>query len=538
MRGASSRKTRGAHDLSAAGKGEFNPMKTLMMVCLLLAFAVRNHAGTLRPLARSQLLDKIRGAWAGQMIGVSYGAPTEFRFQGKMIEGPIKSADIGNAIDQDDLYVEMTFARVMDTMGLDATTEQYGEAFRDSRYELWHANAGARRNLARGLKAPLSGDPRYNLHCDDIDFQIESDFIGTMCPGLPRAANHFAGRVGRVMNHGDGLYGGMFIAGMYAAAFFEKDPRRVVEAGLASIPPGSAYAAVIRDVLDWSRAYPEDWRQTWQRLQDKWDRDDICPDGFHQPFNIDAKLNGGYVALGLLYGGGDWDRTLEIATRCGQDSDCNPSSAAGILGTIAGFQKIPEKYRNPIGPVADAKFSFTEYSFNTIVSSTERRALAVIERAGGKIDDEEVLIPVQAAEPPPLELSGYGRPAQLISHEDAAWKWQEGWAEEKNVAERDQRSSRVARHGGAVATLEFTGTGVGLVGELTGDGGRADVFLDGVKCELVADAYIGPNTHDDDLWRITGLAPGKHTLRVVTQGKADPRSSGQAVRIGYAITFQ
>ena len=211
---------------------------------------------------------------------------------------------------------------------------------------------------------------------------------------------------------------------------------------------------------------------------------------------------------------------------------------AGILGTIAGFQKIPEKYRNPIGPVADAKFSFTEYSFNTIVSSTERRALAVIERAGGKIDDEEVLIPVQAAEPPPLELSGYGRPAQLISHEDAAWKWQEGWAEEKNVAERDQRSSRVARHGGAVATLEFTGTGVGLVGELTGDGGRADVFLDGVESELVADAYIGPNTHDDDLWRITGLAPGKHTLRVVTQGKADPRSSGQAVRIGYAITFQ
>jgi hypothetical protein len=54
----------------------------------------------------------------------------------------------------------------------------------------------------------------------------------------------------------------------------------------------------------------------------------------------------------------------------------------------------------------------------------------------------------------------------------------------------------------------------------------------------VADAYIGPNTHDDDLWRITGLAAGRHTLRIVTQGKADPRSSGQVLRIGYAIVFE
>src|SRR6478736_4808479 len=186
-----------------------------------------------RRINRAALLDKIRGGWAGQMIGVSYGAPTEFRSNGKIVEGNLRGyrdwspARLENAIDQDDLYVEMTFAEVMDTVGLEATTEQYGEMFKDSKYELWHANAGARRLLNRGLKAPLSGDPRYNVHADDIDFQIESDFIGLMTPGLPRAANTYADRVGRVMNWGDGLYGGMFFAGMYSA-FFESDPRRVV----------------------------------------------------------------------------------------------------------------------------------------------------------------------------------------------------------------------------------------------------------------------------------------------------------------------
>ena len=92
----------------------------------------------------------------------------------------------------------------------------------------------------------MSGHPDYNIHANDIDFQIESDFIGLMCPGLPQASNRFADRVGRVMNYGDGLYGGMLFGAMYAAAYFESDPRKVVETGLACIPAKSACARLIR----------------------------------------------------------------------------------------------------------------------------------------------------------------------------------------------------------------------------------------------------------------------------------------------------
>src|SRR5205809_4124309 len=120
----------------------------LVALTLCLAF-VPNLAsaqnGAFRRLSPATLEDKIRGGWAGQMIGVSFGAPTEFRSNGKIIEGelPAWAPDhVSNAIDQDDLYVEMTFAAVMDHIGLNATTVQYGEAFKDSRYDLWHANAG------------------------------------------------------------------------------------------------------------------------------------------------------------------------------------------------------------------------------------------------------------------------------------------------------------------------------------------------------------------------------------------------------------
>ncbi len=355
-----------------------------------LALAASDASAQERRIARSTLEDKIRGGWAGQMIGVAFGAPTEFRWNGRIVEGPIawEPGQVAGSINQDDLYVEMTFAEVLDRVGLDARSRDFGEMFRDSRYELWHANASARRLLQNGLESPATGNPENNPHANDIDFQIESDFIGLMTPGLPREANRFAAEVGRVMNAGDGLYGGMFFSGMYAAAFFESDPRKVVEEGLRSIPAESGYARIVRDVLSWSREQT-DWKKTWQLIKDKWDRDDLCPEGALQDFNIDARLNGAYVVLGLLYGGGDFSRTLDVATRAGQDSDCNPSSAAGILGTILGYSSIPDQWRSGIPAIAGTRFAYTRYSFDEIVASTMNRALAVVARAGGKVEGDE-----------------------------------------------------------------------------------------------------------------------------------------------------
>jgi hypothetical protein len=512
------------------------PLTAFIAVALLVAQAGFAHAAPCT-LSRDVLRDKIRGAWAGQMIGVVYGAPTEFRSMGKINEGQIKAFDLSNAIVQDDLYVEMTFAHVMDTIGLDATTADYGEAFKNSKYELWHANAGARRNLNRGLAAPMSGNPRFNIHADDIDFQIEADFIGIMCPGLPRVSNQYCDRVGRVMNYGDGLYGGMFVCGMYTAAYFESDPRKVVESGLACIPARSPYARLVRDLLNWSAQEPKDWRKVWQQVEAKWDTNDVCPDGVFRDFNIDAKLNGAYIAFGLLYGQGDWQQTMEIATRCGQDSDCNPSSACGVLGAMIGYASIPEHYKPELDKLADTKFDFTEYSFNDIVKSTEARTLKIIQQAGGKVSDTEVVIPRQSPKAPKLELSNFGVPLKVWKCPDAAWNWQGKWVEQVGHVWSDKIDMRVADGAGSEATLKFNGTGVALASDLSQEGGRADVYVDGVKSGLVADAYIVPKTHDTDLWRVHGLKPGEHTLRLVMRDDADPRSGGHKLTIGYAVVY-
>ncbi len=501
------------------------------LVLLLVLTPASPAADAKRRLSRAALLDKIRGGWAGQMIGVAYGAPTEFKSNGRIGEWDLawKPGMLANAIDQDDLYVEMTFSRVMDDLGLDASTRDYGDAFRDSKYHLWHANAGARRILGQGRHAPWSGHPKYNIHANDIDFQIEADFIGLMTPGLPRFSNRLCDRVGRVMNYGDGLYGGMFVCGMYSAGFFETDPRRVVEAGLACIPERSEYALLLRDLLDWSAQFPADWRRVWQLVQDKWDRDDPCPDGVHAAFNIDAKLNGAYIAFGLLFGGGDFLKTMEISTRCGQDSDCNPSSAAGVLGVMLGHDRIPAEFKAELPALADRKFAFTDYSFNDIVRSTESRALAAIRRAGGTVTEAEVVVPVQKPKAPRLEQWSPGIPDRRLPVSDAAWSFQGSWA----VADH----ARISTQAGEVATLKFEGVAVALMGPLDQAGGRADVFLDGRRVGM-ADAYIVENTHDNALWHAYGLEPGQHVLKLVTRPDRDPRSKANRVGLSQAIVYR
>lgn len=513
---------------------------SVVALLLTLTSAASEAAAALpmRRLSPAALEDKVRGGWAGQMIGVSFGAPTEFRSNGKIIEGEVawQPENVSNAIVQDDLYVEMTFAEVMDRFGLDATSEQYGEMFKDSKYMLWHANAAARRLLNRGIKAPWSGHPKYNAHANDIDFQIESDFIGLMTPGLPREANKYADRVGRVMNYGDGLYGGMFFAGMYAAAFFESDPEKVVRAGLLSIPEGSGYAKVIKSVLAEHAKNPADWRRTWQAITDAWDKDDPCPDGALRPFNIDARLNGAWVALGLLYGHGDFAKTLDVSTRAGQDSDCNPSSALGILGVILGYERIPDLWKAGIPRIATTRFDYTSYTFQTIVASTLARARRVIEGAGGTITATEVAIPAQTAEAPALEQWDVDPPTKRVEPRDPAWTWGAGWEEAVLKNSGSEGPVRSATTTGAEATFRFSGTGVALMGAMTQAGGRADVFLDGQKAGEI-DAWIPPNTNDNDLWHATGLKPGDHTVRVVKRADKDERSTGSEVALERAIVY-
>ena len=366
-----------------------------------------------RRISLPEYRDKMKAAWIGQMVGVGWGAPTEFRFEGRIIpdeEVPPWDPEMINQYQQDDLYVEMTFLRTLEVYGPDASIRQAGIDFANSGYPLWHANKFGRRNLRSGIAPPDSGHPKFNGHADDIDYQIEADFSGIIAPGLPKTAITIGETFGRLMNYGDGLYGGQFVGGMYTEAFFETDPEKIVEAGLRCIPRESQYHECISDVLAGYRKNPDDWKPLWQQIQDKYDQNRdyrrFSCSKQEEAFNIDAKINGAYIVFGLLYGHRDPDATIRIAMQCGQDSDCNPSSAAGVLFTTLGFDQIPARFVQALNP--DGVFSHTEYSFSRLLEVCEGLTRQYVSRAGGRIekDDQGVeyfVIPLAPVRPTPLE---------------------------------------------------------------------------------------------------------------------------------------
>jgi len=369
--------------------------------------------GTVRCIPVEDYVDKMKAGWVGQMAGVGWGGPTEFKYQGKIIpedKMPQWQPEMINQFEQDDIYVEMTFLRTLELYGFDCSISQAGIDFANSGYPLWHANRNGRDNLRKGIAPPDSGHPEFNKHADDIDYQIEADYSGLIAPGMPNIAIELGEKFGRLMNYGDGLYGGQFVGGMYAAAFFEDDMEKIVRAGLKCIPKESQYAECIRDVLAWYKQNPDDWEKTWQLINEKYHlnpeyRRFSCS-GAESDFNIDAKINGAYIVMGMLYGKGDPDKTIIISTRCGQDSDCNPSNSGGILFTTIGFEKLPDRFKSALNP--EGKFSHTPYNFPTLVRVCEELVRQAVKRGRGRIEknahgSDVFVIPVRKPKPSRLE---------------------------------------------------------------------------------------------------------------------------------------
>ncbi len=393
----------------------------LLLLCCPPALSAKKNSVTL---TKRVLLDKIKGGWAGQTIGCAYGGPTEFCYRGVMIPDEVEIVypehHLKGFFDNapglfDDVYMDLTFVDVFTRLGLDAPADSFANAFAYARYPLWHANQQGRYNVMHGLMPPASGHWKNNPHADCIDYQIESDYAGLMSPGMPNAASEISDKIGHIMNYGDGWYGGVFVGAMYALAFVENDVESIVTKALQTIPKGSKFRERLDNVVKWYGEDPTDWKRAWTLYNEHYSTDVGCPELILAPGNIDATMNSAYVAMGLLYGQGDFGKTMEIATRCGQDSDCNPSSAAGVLGTMLGYSNIPERWMPNLREVEDRDFAYTKISLNDTYSMVYDLALKMIERHGGKASGDAVTIKVQKPKSVRMEQGFTGMTPQLLT---------------------------------------------------------------------------------------------------------------------------
>lgn len=198
-------------------------------------------------------------------------------------------------------------------------------------------------NLRKGIQAPKSGSIDVNgaLLAEQIGGQIFVDFFGLLYPNNPKKAADLAEISASVSHDGEGIYGARFIAACIASAFTKKPIRELIADGLNEIPKDSTYTKVVQGVLDFHEQQPDDFYACRSYLEQEW--------GYDKYGGICHIIpNAGVCVLALLYGQGDVSRTIEIATMCGWDTDCNAGNVGSIVGVLAGLDGIAENYRKPI----------------------------------------------------------------------------------------------------------------------------------------------------------------------------------------------
>jgi hypothetical protein len=358
----------------------------LGMAVLVLASVVAGGA-EVRRLSRAELLDRIRGGWAGQMVGNAGGLPFEFKY--KDAPGPLPDfvPNLPRARTDDDTDIEWTHLHAMDRLGtLEVPYPELArEWIRSINRGIWVSNELARKLIGQGIVPPWTSHLALNPHAKyNLSGQFCAEAFGFLAPGLPDAAAQIGGHYVRVTIRGEPMQACAFTTSMIALAFFERDVERLVARSLAAADPASQHAEMVKDVLAWHREAPDDWTATRARIQAKY-RD-------QRGWNMNATVtNGAFVVAALLHGRGDFLQTLRIAFAIGYDTDCNGATCGAVLGVLHGAKAL-EAYPGWVLPTVYENASRdglpnTE-SLDGLVALTARLAEKAILANGGTREGE------------------------------------------------------------------------------------------------------------------------------------------------------
>lgn len=349
----------------------------------------------MRILTQKEYLDKVQACWDGKNVGGTLGAPFEC-LRGVFEMDYYTQEHNGEPLPNDDLDLQLVWLNAVEEHGHNVNAKVLGEYWNWYVTPHWGEYGAGKNNMRAGIVPPLSGLVN-NVYGNSNGCFILSEIWACLCPGHPEMAVRYAYEDGCVNHYEDGLYAEIFCAAMQSAAFAESDHRELIKIGLSYIPQDCGVARAVESAC---RSY--DQGATWQQARKQLlidvpgsfgamgtPRDQMDPDIPVGEIGWDAPSNIGIIIIGLLYGEGDFGRSICIATGCGEDTDCTAGTLGALLGIIGGSACIEERWLTPLGGkiktkcinIADVGLSIPQ----TVAELTRRVANLLPEFAGSKV---------------------------------------------------------------------------------------------------------------------------------------------------------
>ena len=352
---------------------------------------------------KAKIKDKIYGAWLGRICGCMLGKSVEGVRTNDLVPflKETKNYPMYRYICRKDLQnIDLTkykfnfagrvYADEIDGMPVDDDTnyvvlaqkiiEKYGRAFTPYdvskawlTYQGKDAYCTAERvafcNFIKGYTPPQSAIYK-NPYREWIGAQIRGDYFGYINPGDPRLAAEMAWRDASISHVKNGIYGEMFIAAMLAIAATTNSIEKIITLGLAEIPQTSRLYESIMLILDSYKSGVSE-QDCFKMIHEKYD-EHSGHDWCH------TISNAMIVVASLLYGEGDFSKSICMAVETGFDTDCNGATVGSILGMANGKETISEAWSAPISN----KLHTSIFGVGTVnISDCVKKTLSHIENA-------------------------------------------------------------------------------------------------------------------------------------------------------------
>jgi ADP-ribosylglycohydrolase len=326
-----------------------------------------------REISEEELLDKISGFWIGQIVGNYVGFPFENNYVDEAIPVfvdkiytyaddpsldinredlrgfvPIFAGAADGAFSDDDTDIEFVTLHAVEKYGLDITYPEITEMWKKHiNRRIWVANRTARDLMERGLVAPDTGRKENNENWFQIDPQLVNEIWSAFYPGMTKKAAERALWGARITNDDWGTHPTIAYGVMVSAAFFESDVEKLVQMAIKAVPNEGPFAEGMRDVVKWHKKY-ENWRDTRKRIHDKYY--EYKKGDYEAPVSVVSSLNNGLCGImAILYGEGDFVKTVGIATSAGYDCDNQAATCGGLIGVLQGAGGIPDRLTKNVG---------------------------------------------------------------------------------------------------------------------------------------------------------------------------------------------
>jgi len=310
-------------------------------------------------LNKNVFYDKVLGCWMGKNIGGTLGTPVEWYRQ--LNDMDFYTHDLnGEPLANDDLDLQLIWLVALEQHGVRIDARVLAEYWLNYQVANYSEYGIGKANLALGLMPPLSGT-YGNEFKESCGAYIRSEIWACIAAGRPDLAAKYCYE-DAIVDHGngEGTYAAMFTGAMEAAAFVESDFRTLIKIGLSYIPEDCGTTKAIQTAVDcYDKGF--DWVEARDAILELHrgccmmhslahiSQRDIDKGFDKGVLGYDVPSNIAILVAGMLYGEGDFDKTMCVTVNMGEDADCTAGTVGSIFGIIYGMSNIPQKWVDPIG---------------------------------------------------------------------------------------------------------------------------------------------------------------------------------------------